>query len=188
MHDRTAQALVEERDRNGYTKKLYKAEADSHKGETLKSNILAQLDSLKEVEEKDKVNFRDISDVKRRTYSYFVSCATAEVYPSVMGLAVHGFGISRQALNQWLQRNSNTETAEFIEQAKDVMADILTNAGLYNNANSVQVLFQLKNHFGHADKVELTAIPTTALGRDLSIEDIQASLELSIPSLPPTGE
>ena len=74
-----------------------------------------------------------------------------------MGLAVYGYGVSRQALNDYL-RTHNNETTAFIEKAKDIMADILTNASLYNNANAVQVIFQLKNHFGHSDTVQLQPV------------------------------
>lgn len=153
-----AEILTAERDRNGYSKKLYKAASDEHKSETLQQDILLRVSSLQAMEERGKVDFSNLAEVRSRTYDYLNACAAAAVYPSVMGLAVHGYGISRQALNQYLLRNNN-ETAEFIRIAKDIMADILTNASLYNNANAVQALFQLKNHFGHADRVEIEAIP-----------------------------
>ena len=150
--------LAAERDKNGYTRRLYKAQSDEHKGDMLASDIMARANGLMQSEARGKVNFRDIEDVERRTYDYFRACADAQTYPSIMGLAVHGYGISRQALNQWLIRNPESTAAEFITKAKDVMADILTNASLYNNANAVQVIFQLKNHFEHSDKVEIQPV------------------------------
>lgn len=166
-----AQELSVERDRNGYSKRLYKAASDEHKSEILQQDILNRVSSLQAMEERGRVNFSDTAEVKRRTYDYFTACAAASVYPSVMGLAVHGYGVSRQALNQYLLRNNN-ETTEFIRIAKDIMADILTNASLYNNANAVQALFQLKNHFGHADRVEIEAIPAEA-SNHISYEDLE---------------
>lgn len=166
--------LAAEREKDGYSKRLYKAQSDEHKGDMLSADIMQRADDLLKSETRDKVDLNDIEDVEQRTYDYFTACADAQVYPSVMGLAVHGFGISRQALNQYLQRNTGSRTAEFICKAKDVMADILTNASLYNNANAVQVIFQLKNHFEHSDKIELQPVQAAdplSSGRERTTED-----------------
>lgn len=166
-----AESMAAERDRSGYSKKLYKVASDEHKSETLQQDILLRVSSLQAMEERGKVDFGNIAEVRSRTYDYLNACASAAVYPSVMGLAVHGYGVSRQALNQYLQRNNN-DTTEFIRIAKDIMADILTNASLYNNANAVQALFQLKNHFGHADRVEIEAIPAER-AEYISMEELE---------------
>ena len=168
-----AQAIVAEREANGYKKKVYKAEADAHKGEALQQDILAQLGALQATEQRRKVDLRNIEDVKQRTYDYLAACAEAEAFPSVMGLAVHGYGISRQALNQFLQRNRN-EVTEFIDRTKDVIADILTNASLYNNANAVAVIFQLKNSHSFADRVEIEPVMTQEDTNRISIGEIEA--------------
>ena len=52
------------------------------------------------------------------------------------------------------------------------MADILTNESLKNNANAVQVIFQLKNHFDHNDKVEIQPVQADPLGDQRSVEEI----------------
>lgn len=154
--DEMAAALVVERDRNGSTQKIYKgsnykAQSDKHKGGVLAIDIRTHTQALMESVQRHKVDFDNLSDVQTRTYNYFAACAKAEVFPSMMGLAVHGYGISRQALNQYLHRHPDSEVTEFILMAKDVIADLLTNASLFNNANAAQVIFQLKNHFGHSD-------------------------------------
>ena len=168
-----AQAMVAEREANGYKKKVYKAEADAHKGEALQSDILAQLEALQATEQRRKVELRDLEDVRQRTYDYLAACAEAEAFPSVMGLAVHGYGISRQALNQFLLRNDN-EVTEFINRTKDVIADILTNASLYNNANAVAVIFQLKNSHSFADRVEIEPVMDRSDAIQFSAQEIEA--------------
>ena len=45
-----------------------------------------------------------------------------------------------------------------IDVACDMMADILTNQSLHNNANPVQSLFQLKNNHAFADRVEIEPV------------------------------
>lgn len=168
-----AQAMVAEREANGYKKKVYKAEADAHKGEALQLDIMAQLEALQASEQRKKVDLRNIADVKQRTYDYLSACAAAEAFPSVMGLAVHGYGISRQALNQYLLRNDN-EVTEFIDRTKDVIADILTNASLYNNANAVAVIFQLKNSHSFADRVEIEPVTSKNESDRFTADEIAA--------------
>lgn len=138
----------------GYSRRLYKQESDGHKSEQLQMDIANKREVLRTVVKREKVNFSDLQMVQDRTFAYMEACEKAGVFPSVMGLATHGFGVSRQALNQYLLTHNN-ETTEFISLVKDSFADILTNASLYNNANAIQVIFQLKNHFGHSDRVEL---------------------------------
>ena len=167
------QELVAEKEKSGYTRRIYKAAADEHKGEVLQQDILAQVNALQATESRGKVDFKNLAQVRQRTYDYLNACAAAEVYPSVMGLAVHGFGVSRQALNQYLMKHDD-ETTDFIMRTKDVMADILTNSSLYNNANAIQVVFQLKNHFQHADRVEIEAVPQKLEPETPSYEEIAA--------------
>ena len=158
-HDSMKNALATDKKRNGYSKRLYKAESDAYKGDVLQGDIMERVALLQQAQKRSKVNWNDINDVRQRTYNYLSACADASAFPSVMGLAVYGYGITRQALNQYLLAHPNTPATDFINQAKDIMADILTNASLNNNANPVQVIFQLKNHFGHSDRVEIEPIP-----------------------------
>lgn len=139
------------------TARLYKKMADEHKGDWLQSDIQNKLTALQIASKRGRVDWKDLEQVQQRTYDYLNACSLSETYPSVMGLAVYGYGVSRQALNQYLASHNNP-TTDFIEKVKDIMADILTNASLYNNANAVQVIFQLKNHFNHTDTVQLQPV------------------------------
>lgn len=152
------------------TARMYKQIADEHKGDWLKADIQNKVTALKSSRKRDSVNWGDLAEVEGRTYEYLNACSIAETYPSIMGLAVYGYGVSRQALNQYLAAHNNA-TTQFINEVKDVMADILTNASLYNNANAVQVIFQLKNHFNHSDTVQLQPVPPEE--KKIDIEDIR---------------
>lgn len=170
--DEMAAALTEEKSAKG-RKSLYKQQTDEHKGELLRADIEDKVNALRVSDTRQRVDWADLEQVKERTYDYFTACQKAEVYPSVMGLAVYGYGVTRQALNEYL-RTHNNETTAFIGKAKDIMADILTNASLYNNANAVQVIFQLKNHFGHSDTVQLQPVTPVMEDQSFSVEDIQS--------------
>lgn len=135
----------------------YKEQSDGHKSEELSKAIADKAALLSTVMERGRVDLDDLTEVQLRTIDYMDACSEAGVFPSIMGLAGHGFGMSRQALHQYMEKHNNA-TTEYIKMVQDAMADILTNASLYNNANAVQVIFQLKNHFGHVDKLDIQAV------------------------------
>ena len=166
------QALVAEKERNGYSKKLYKSQSDAHKGDQLRTDIANRIVALRETAEQGKVDFANLDQVKERTYMYLEACREASVFPSVVGLANHAFGVSRQALNQYLLKNSNA-TTDFIELTKDIIADILINASLYNNCNTIASIFQLKNSHAFSDRVEIQAVPPRNDSQDFDPEDIR---------------
>ena len=61
------------------------------------------------------------------------------------------------------------------------MADILTDAALYNHANAVQTIFTLKNHFDHADRVEIAPVVHNPLGdNEYDIEEIRKRYTLDV--------
>lgn len=120
-----------------------------------------------------KVDFNNLQEVKERTYRYLDACAAEEVFPSLMGLASFGYGVTRQAVYAYMRRNPNSSTTEFIARVQDVIADILTNASLNNRANVVQVIFQLKNHYGHSDKVDIQPVGTHEADTFIDAEEIR---------------
>ena len=159
---------------------IYKTESEEFKKQELSNDINRAISTLGDTE-RVRVDFYNAEDVRRRIVDYFTACSGAGIYPSVQGLAVHGFGISRQALYQWRSNrdHSNLESARLIDLACDLMADILTNQSLHNNANTIQTMFQLKNNHSFSDKVELEAVQ----GREdpferLSVEEIAKRYEL----------
>lgn len=170
--ERMTKEISKHKNKNPGTQKIYKQQADEHKGELLSKDIICKCASLQNTE-KIKVDLNNIEEVQQRTLEYFEACSKAQAFPSIMGLASIGYGISRQALNQWLLKHPDSETTEFVNRAKDIIADILTNASLNNNANSVQAIFQLKNNHGFADKVEVTAVADTNGLTEQNYDDIE---------------
>lgn len=159
-----------DKDKNGYSRKIYKIESEDYKKEALSKEIASRLPAASaDVKSVDLSNLQDVSD---RTQIYLEACANEGAYPSVMGLAVYGFGISRQALNQYMLRNPNSKTTDYLHRVKDIMADILTDQSLKNNCNPVQAIFQLKNHFAHTDKVEVELPPADILGELPTAQEI----------------
>ena len=141
------------------TKDIYKIQAEQFKAEQLSQDIGRAVYAFSEPEA-ERVDLNNAEDVRRRIVDYLKACQLSGVFPSVQGLSAFGFGISRQALNQWRLRDKNkgSESARLIAQACDMFADILTNQSLHNNANPVQALFQMKNNHGFADRIEIEPV------------------------------
>lgn len=152
-----AEALVEDKHKSGYKSKLYKEASDEHKAEQISLSIESKKNALRQAINAPKVDLSDTQQVKERAFMYLEACGLASSFPSVMGLS-GAMGCSRQNLNQWLLAHPGHPTTDFIAMVKDVMADILTDAALYNHANAVQTIFTLKNHFDHADRVEIAPV------------------------------
>lgn len=168
-----ADALVEDRSKNGSKAKIYKEISDEQKRGQVSQGIGDAAKSLKQSMNAPRVDLSDTQQVQERTFMYFEACATTSIFPSVMGLS-GAMGCSRQNLNRWLLSHPGHPTTDFIERTKDAMADVLTNASLYNNANPVQAIFQLKNHFGHSDRVEIAPVVQNQISdNDFNAEEIR---------------
>ena len=150
------ESMTNEIKESGKKRMIYKTESEAFKKAELANDITRAINSI--TEKRNKVDFTNVSDVQSRIRDYFTACSEGGIYPSVQGLAAYGFGISRQALNQWRNRNRGSEVGNLIDIACDMMADILTNQSLHNNANPVQSLFQLKNNHAFADRVEIEPV------------------------------
>lgn len=157
----------------------YKEQSDAHKAETLANNLDFQLTALKEVTKRKRVDLHNLEQVQTRTFEYITACKSAAAFPSVMGLSVYGFGLSRQRLNQFLRDHQGEPSAEFVEQVKDVFADTLVNQSLYRNADATQVIFQLKNCNGFSDKLEIEPVQSKdgPLGPLLDPEELRKRIE-----------
>ena len=167
--DEMAQSMIPNR------RLSYKEESDILKSESLAADIDVKIDALKRTTERGKVDFSDLHQVQERTFEYMAACKKATIYPSAMGLASLAYGYSTRGMNKYLAEHPDEPSAQFIELVKSSFADILTNAALFRNADTTQVIFQLKNQNNFVDRVQLEPIqPTSPLGESA---DAQALME-----------
>ena len=154
--DKKLKIQNEERGRLDGQSPTYKDTADAHKGAMLAENLMqvSNAVSRKQLRNVTAVNLDDINEVIDKTEEYFASCAEAKHFPSMLTYASIGLGISRSKLNNYMNTHKN-EVTDYLERVRDLIADVLTNASLYGNADTVSVIFQLKNLHGFADKINL---------------------------------
>ena len=167
-----AEALTADREKSGHKTKIYKEIADQHKGQQISLSITSKNNALKQSINAPRVDLSDTQEVQKRIFMYLEACSLSSSFPSVMGLAA-ALGCSRQNLNRWLLSHANHTTTDFINIAKDLIADVLTDAALRNNAAQIMAIFQLKNLHGFADRVEVAPVTPERDDRDYDPEDIR---------------
>jgi len=156
--------------------KLYPEISKELKTEAISSDVSRKTAAL--MENMDKVDLNDLRAVKKRTEVYLQGCADSGTFPTVMGLASLGFGVSRQWLNEYLRVHPDTPTADFIERTKDLFADILSNAALSRTATETMSIFILKNCAGFVDKMEITPRPPEGpLGAAVSQAELESRIQ-----------
>lgn len=160
-----ADALITEKSKNGYKSKQYKAISNELRGEQISQSVHNKSSALRQSIAAPRVNLSDTEAVQERTFIYLDACEIAQCLPSVMGLS-GAMGCSRQNLNQWLLAHPEHQTTNFINMVKDLMANILTESSLCNDINPVMAIFTLKNHFEHADRVEIAPVVNNQFGCD----------------------
>lgn len=151
--------LHEEQREDRYKVRKYKdKKGEIVSEEKVGSEIAVAREALSKIMERGRVDLWNIEEVVLRTEDYFLACEKSGTFPSMMGLCSRGFGMTRDGLYKWMDRNPGTPTTEYIGIVQEMMADILTNASLRNKANVAQTIFQLKNHFGHTDEVRVKKV------------------------------
>lgn len=167
-----AEALTTDKEKNGYKGKIYKEIADRHKSEQISLSIKSKNNALKQAINAPRVDLSDTQAVQERIFMYFEACSMSSCFPSVMGLAA-ALGCSRQNLNRWLLAHANHATTEFINIVKDMIADVLADAALRNNAAQIMAIFIMKNCHGFADRVEVAPITPERNDREYDPDEIR---------------
>lgn len=153
--------LMRQQKQTGGRSKIYKEVSTELKGGLLADDLERKVTALRETIRQNRVNWDDLEDVQRRCLKYLEACKQAQSIPTVSGLAVFALGVSRQGLNSFLRAHSNTATAQFLQQMKDIFADTLETAALNNNINSIMAIFVMKNDYDRADRVQVEPVTQT---------------------------
>lgn len=153
--------------------KLYPEVARQEKAEMISADIRFKRNQLAAA---SKIDLKNLPAVTERTQEYLSACETAATVPTFIGLAT-AFGMSRQALYQFLSNHAGSPSAEYIEIVRDVLADSLVTASLTRTTDAATSIFILKNLHGFVDKLEVTpTTPEPPLGRLMSQEELEAKV------------
>lgn len=156
--------------------RLYKSDDPGKSAAALSSDIENRITMLQTVDGRTRVPWNDLETIKARVSMYFLACAESHTFPTVAGLANRGLGVSKRRLNEFLS-HSNSESAEFLQVTKDVIADIMVNSALTNHCNSIMAIFELKNSSGYRDSLELQATAPPPAAAELDPAELQRQLD-----------
>lgn len=129
-----------------------------------------------------KISMQDAEAVNERVYTYFKICEEEDMKPSVIGLAV-ALDIDRGYL--WMlragERKGNPEVVNTLKKAMKLldlqMVDYMQNGKI----NPVSGIFLMKNNFGYADKQEVVVTPSTPLGDQKDMKELEEQYRDSVP-------
>ena len=172
---------MKERKKAKGTSNFYKAQSDAHRGEVLEGDLARKVEALRVSIKRNPVNWTDLEDVRRRCIQYLENCRDSQSLPSVSGLAVFALGRSRQALNQYMREHAESQTAQFLQQMKDIVADTLETGALNRNIDTAISIFVLKNDHDRADTVRIEPITKSdPLGELMDPEILRKRIEDNI--------
>lgn len=129
---------------------------------------------------KDRVNFDDLEDVQARTVRYLNACRDSGTFPSVNGLCCFGFGVDRNSFYYRLKTHPESPVSQYLETVRDLIADVLVNAALNRNADSIMSIFVFKNHHAFRDSVQVEPVTPVKSEDDYSAEDMRKRYMLDI--------
>lgn len=140
----------------------------------------------------------DISDpkqVEERIYWYFGNCEENDMKPTVTGMA-NALGVDRKTLYDWSRGNlRNVTHTPIVKKAYQLLEELWEDYMQNGKINPVSGIFLGKNHFGYADKQEITIEPKNPLGEEVDAKEVQQryleeqkALELPQNTKTPTDE
>ena len=124
-----------------------------------------------------KIDLRDKEMIKAVAISYVDACSRAGTIPSRIGLC-RAMGISRQAVDYFMNHHSEEPSVETLRIIFDGFADTLNSAALTNACHPIVGIFTLKAQGGFRDTVTFEApLVGDPLGDRVSAEAIVAKYE-----------
>lgn len=153
--------------------KIYREIADEAKAAAISADVAFKRKNLTMASQQPKVDLNDLDAVKARTDAFLASCEAAAVVPTFLGLAV-SFGYTREGLYKYLRNSSLTQTAQYIELVREVLADAMISASLTRATDAATTIFSLKNLHGFSDRIEVAPV----VEKDGPLGELQDKKEL----------
>lgn len=153
--------------------KLYKAKSLEISDERITSIIAKCTADLASIVDGKHITLNDTEMVQDYTIAYFSACAKASCFPSVSGWA-RSMGLSRRAIYDFRNAKPDHDTSKWIDLMLDTFSDILSEAALRNNCNSIIAIFIQKAQYGMKEHDEhIKPVMQDQLGETLSAEEIK---------------
>lgn len=152
--------------------KLYAEVSNEVKAASISADVSLKRQNLMSSTSRPRADLGSLEDVRRRTDEFLLACEGAAVVPTFLGLCT-ALGYTRQGIYHFLGRSPGTESAKFIELAREVLADALITSSLTRTTDAATTIFALKNLHGFLDWISVEAVPPdNPLGNQQSAEQL----------------
>lgn len=127
-------------------------------------------------------------EVQVRIESYFNTCISEGIIPTVEGLA-NCLGIAISTLWDWEtnRRNLSAVRAELIKNAKMCIQEFDAQMAISGKMRDVTYIFRAKNYYGMRDQVDTVITHTNALGNTANKDEIANRIMEQASNLPDDG-
>jgi hypothetical protein len=165
-----SQAEMIEYSKHKRSTRIYKEQSDEVKNESISKTVQGALVGLRQAESKPRIDINDLAAVRGIVEVYLETCVMNSYNPTMADIAMI-LGYTRMGLYNYMAKH-DTETAKFLHQVHDKLADILAENALKGNVNNITAIFLLKALYGYRDTTSLEILPNGAGGGELSLDEI----------------
>lgn len=128
--------------------------------------------------------FENVEQMQVVIENYFQDCVDLELRPTIRGLA-SALGTVYNTLNDWERGSRDAQLGSgcsvLIKKSKQFISEYDELLALENIDNPVLFMFRAKNYYGMKDTQDIQIAPVTALGDQLTPEEIAKRLPQDIP-------
>ena len=163
------QAEIIEMGKHKRSTRIYKEQSDEVKNESISKAVQHALVGLKQAENRPRIDMNDIVAVRGIVEMYLETCMINSYNLTMADIAMI-LGYTRMGLYNYMAKQ-DTETAKFLHQVHDKLADILAENALKNNVNNITAIFLLKALYGYRDTTSLELLPNSP-NREMSLDEI----------------
>lgn len=115
-----------------------------------------------------------------RLNEYFDECARTGEIPTVEKMCL-ALGTIRSTVWNWEQGSLGSVRMDMIKKAKEILSSMDAELVQKGKIPQITYIFRAKNFYGLYDKTEIQITPSTALGDQLTPEEIAKRLPQDIP-------
>lgn len=112
--------------------------------QSISKAIRFQSDLLANAYQRGRIDLRNTDEVMMQTVAYMRACEETATVPTMMQLSA-AFGLSRQAMNTFIQKYSEHPTAQFLVSVRTAFASTIASLSLTKSLDAATSIFLLKN-------------------------------------------
>lgn len=161
--------------------RLYRVESQEYATERIASLVRGSIEDLAALADgKQKISLADTKLLRERTIVYLRSCEASGVLPSIAGFC-RSIGHSRNSVYDYMSRNPDSPSGQWLEIFKDVCGDLLATSALRGDTQPIVSIFLEKEIFGLRDTIQIESVASSGPLGDTVDSQEHARRYMSLP-------